>query len=147
MYDNIGGKLKGLAKAIFAVEAIISGIGGLVIIANSGNLAVLGFLLMIVGFLVSWISSWFLYGFGELIESNREIAQNTRTNPFRSQFVPHKADSCQQNFAPHTDVTPQESGNAQPVHSDDDKRIQELINLRSQGLITEAEFEHAIGKR
>ena len=40
----------------------------------------LGFLSLIGGTLFSWISSWFLYGFGELIETNAQIAKNTAMN-------------------------------------------------------------------
>ena len=80
MYDNIGGKIKGLAKAIFFIEAIATVITGFIILANSyyfeGILT--GVLVIIVGPIFAWISSWLLYGFGELIEKACDIADNTR---------------------------------------------------------------------
>ena len=68
MYDFIGDKIKGLAKAIFFVEAIASVIGGLILI--SIELAIVGILVIILGPLVAWVSSWLLYGFGQLIDNS-----------------------------------------------------------------------------
>lgn len=148
MYDNIGRKLKGLAKALFAIEAIIFGICGLVLISADNDFAVLGFLVIILGFLVSWISSWFLFGFGELIESNCEIAQHMRNNDFCPQSMPqHRNVSHQSNPTQNGEIEPNDFDQTQPINQNDNQRIQELINLRSQGLITEAEFDLAIGKK
>ena len=44
--------------------------------ANSGGAMVgTGFAVLIVGSLVSWIGSFFVYGFGELIENTTVIAE------------------------------------------------------------------------
>ena len=37
MYDNIGGKIKGLAKAVFIVEAIAAIIAGIVLWIGTGE--------------------------------------------------------------------------------------------------------------
>ncbi|MDR0325997.1 MAG: zinc ribbon domain-containing protein [Oscillospiraceae bacterium] len=74
MYNNIGAKIKVLAQVI-AWLGIISGvIAGAVIMSESVGV---GFGVMIGGALMSWISSWFMYGFGELIEQTTRIAKNT----------------------------------------------------------------------
>ena len=76
MYDNIGGKIKGLAKATFIVEAIASVIAGIAlwIDTEEGWCA----LILFCGPIVAWVSAWLLYGFGEIIDKLYDIEQNTR---------------------------------------------------------------------
>ena len=68
MYDNIGNKIKALAIGAFFVEAIGSIIGGIRLISTADDPVPLGIVLVLVGPIVAWASSWILYGFGELIE-------------------------------------------------------------------------------
>ena len=77
MYDNIGEKIKGLAKVMFIVEAIAAVIGGIVLLGD--EFLAIGLLTLFLGPVVAWISSWLLYGFGELIDNVCRIAANTRT--------------------------------------------------------------------
>ena len=81
MYDNIGEKIKGLAKAAFIVEAIMAAIVGIALLASDEDLILTGLLVLLVGPIVAWVSSWLLYGFGELIDRVSEIAKNTRILP------------------------------------------------------------------
>lgn len=120
MYSNIGGKIKGLAKAIFIIQTIATVIMGLVFIANGldsyylGDEAVItGVLLMIIGPLVAWISSWLLYGFGELIDKVCYIALNTHNGVRKSEAQPKV----------------------------DYEKISRLEKLRSQGLITQEDYQ------
>ena len=76
MYDNIGGKIKGLAKATFIVEAIAAVITGIVLWCKTEE--GLCALILFCGPIVAWISSWLLYGFGESIDKLCDIEQNTR---------------------------------------------------------------------
>ena len=78
MYDNIGGKIKGLAKATFIVEAIASVITGIALWVDTEEWWCA--LILFCGPIVAWVSSWLLYGFGELIDRVCEIAKNTRTS-------------------------------------------------------------------
>ena len=80
MYDNIGGKIKGLAKATFIVEAIAAAITGISLMVVEEDLIPVGLLVMLVGPIVAWVSSWLLYGFGELIDKTSKIEENTRRN-------------------------------------------------------------------
>ena len=73
MYDNIGGKIKSLAFASFIVEALAAIIGGIALMDGRG--ATEGVLLLIFGPIVAWVSSWLLYGFGQLIENSDIIAE------------------------------------------------------------------------
>ena len=75
MYDNIGEKIKGLAKACFWVEAIASVITGIVIMGETEDVWCLAIILG--GPLSAWVSSWLLYGFGEIIDQLCIIAHNT----------------------------------------------------------------------
>ena len=72
MYNNICGKIKSLAVWIFIVEAIAAIIGGITLIANDNGLV--GFLTIVFGPIAAWVSSWLLYGFGQLIENSDIIA-------------------------------------------------------------------------
>jgi membrane-bound ClpP family serine protease len=94
MWDNIGGKIKILAKVIACVGIIASIIGGIVLISTGtdmrrgGELYVgLGLGSMFIGTLISWISAWFMYGFGELIEKTTAIEKNTRNGNFTSEVT------------------------------------------------------------
>ena len=77
MFKNIGGKIKGLAKVICIVGIAISVVAGIGMIGSGYNNAMvgMGLAVMIVGSLVSWIGSFFAYGFGELIENTTVIAE------------------------------------------------------------------------
>lgn len=72
MFDNIGGKLKTVAKAVFVLGIIAS-----VILAASlgkdkwGDFSFGSFLLILIsGCVVSYLSVMTLYGFGQLIENS-----------------------------------------------------------------------------
>lgn len=82
MYKNIGPKIKGLAKAIVIVEAIVSVIIGIALMASDDGLVVSGLLVMLVGPTVAWVSSWVLYGFGELVDKVCNIERNIRGENF-----------------------------------------------------------------
>ncbi len=90
VFNNIGKKIKGLAKVIFWITFIMFVLG-----AIGGGIAIFatqdceeypayiaaGIAVMLVGsglgFLVSWIGSFFMYGYGQLIDDT-EI--NRKTN-------------------------------------------------------------------
>ena len=76
MFDNIGGKIKGVAKFITWLGIIASVISFLIIVSIGENeLIGLGFILLVVGCIGSWLSSLMLYGFGQLIENTEIIAE------------------------------------------------------------------------
>ncbi len=64
MYNNIGGKIKSLAKGACIVEALGSIIVGVILAGDD----VLYLLLALIGPIIAWVSSWILYAFGELVE-------------------------------------------------------------------------------
>ena len=119
MYDNIGRKIKDLAKTICLLEAFAAIIAGMIVIgtfadAKDGTGMIgIGILIMLVGSLLAWISSWLLYGFGELIEKTSNIEIYLRPQSYKEPLA---------------------------------DRIKKLESLRSKGLITEEEYEEAISK-
>lgn len=76
MYNNIEKKIKGLAGLLCVMGVLGSMLLGIILIANDS--VILGFVLLFVGLPFSLISTWLIYGFGELIEKVCEIATNTR---------------------------------------------------------------------
>lgn len=93
MFNNIGHKIQVLAKVLcwigiicwvitgFALMAGSSSmtyrLNGEFVRANSGASVVVGILTIVVGVLVSWIGSFLLYGFGQLVEDAHAIRANT----------------------------------------------------------------------
>ena len=78
MFNNIGSKIKSLAKVICWLGIIISVITGIIgIINGTEQFTVSGIITIIFGSLASWLGSFFAYGFGQLIENTDEIRKNT----------------------------------------------------------------------
>ena len=81
MFENIGRKIKSLAVIDFVLGSILCIIAGFALIIQSDRYnptATAGWIILVSGTLGSWISSLFVYGFGELIEKtceNNEILQ------------------------------------------------------------------------
>lgn len=71
MFEDIGNKIKILAKAICIMGVVASSIYGLFIASN--NKVSLGIIIIVIGALVSWVGTFALYGFGELIDQTTQI--------------------------------------------------------------------------
>ena len=130
MFDNIGGKIKGLAKIIFWIIVICFSIFGLSMLTQSSSSPVyfLGGLLSIgLGIVMAWLSTCLLYGYGELIEKTSQIERNTRGG---------------------FNIVSQKGNVVSDVQADaEQKRIDQLNNLRSIGLITEDEYQQALANK
>ncbi len=117
-YDDIGGKIKNLAKAIFFTEAVGSIITGLIFLFSWGfKDAWWALFIIFLGPIVAWVGSWLVYGFGELVDKTCDIERNTR-------------DKTKSEAQAKADLG----------------RISKLEKLRAQGLITEEEYKKAISK-
>lgn len=71
MFDNIGSKIKTLASVICwlgIIGCVLCGIALMIAIRRFGFL--IGLFIIIFGSLFSWISSFVLYGFGEIVENS-----------------------------------------------------------------------------
>lgn len=84
MFSNIGEKVKGYSKIIFIIQVIIGVIIGFIqwmglIDSRKGGLGFLLFLLIVIlTFVLAFISSMFIYAFGQLVENSDSINYNTR---------------------------------------------------------------------
>lgn len=68
MFNNIGGKIKGLAEIICVIGIIAS-----IYIGMKSVIMIQAVMIIVGGSLISWIGSFTLYGFGELIETAAEM--------------------------------------------------------------------------
>lgn len=94
MFDNIGGKTKTLAKVLCWIGIIASLVFAIVLWSQNSYrnpTVALGFGVLIGGALSSWIGSFFVYGFGELID---ETTMNRRLNEemYKMMYEQHHLD-------------------------------------------------------
>ncbi len=76
MFKNIGNKIKTLAVIIFIVGLVISLIMGVLLIGE--DMVADGLLIIIFGALVSWISVFFIYAYGELVQRSINIDEKLK---------------------------------------------------------------------
>lgn len=157
MYNDIGKKIKGLATVVCIIEAIAAFLTGIILIADDDDLIPIGLLVMIGGGLIAWVSSWFVYGFGELIDKVCDIARANSSGSSMSapqpSYTAHSTPYASQ--MGNSYATPQ-SPYATPAQQPQvpvaaptlspAERIAQLESLRSQGLITEDEYHQAMAK-
>lgn len=126
MFQNIGKKIKTLAVVVCWIGIAGSVIGGIVMCAvgadsSGGDLLIgLGIPLMFLGPLFSWIGSFVLYGYGDMITRIRRIERKLYG---------------QEN---------EEEGKSDSAGKDD--RLAKLQSLREQNLISEEEYWDAVDK-
>lgn len=86
MFNNIGGKIKGLAKFICWLGIIVSVLVGIILIIGATNrngyysytdtnMVITGVIVIVMGSILSWIGSFVLYGFGELVENSSKLVE------------------------------------------------------------------------
>ena len=123
MFDNIGGKLKGLAYFLCSVGIISSLITGIVIITTEKE-GLIGILTIVLGALFSWISSWITYAIGEIAENTAMIRREGGQTYVKSYETGERSeqhrmasffkstatnDSSRQRYCPHCGETVQSS--------------------------------------
>lgn len=79
MFNNIGSKIKAVAKFICYAGISLSIIGGMIMLVvgviSEPSVAISGLVIMTVGSVCSWLGSLTTYGLGELIENTTVIAE------------------------------------------------------------------------
>lgn len=90
MFNNIGNKIKVLAQFFCYAGIALSIFLGIRIILSNNKL-IFALLLIILGSIVSWISSFILYGFGQLIDNSDILVRKIHSNSF-SQHSPNQID-------------------------------------------------------
>lgn len=92
MFDNIGGKIKTVVKTTCIVEIISCVITGVVLLVNEQTWQ--GFSVMFGGSILAWISSFYMYGFGQLVENSDIIAKQCgRQNEKHEKYVQKKKET------------------------------------------------------
>lgn len=92
VFEDIGAKIKAVTKVFCWVSIIVSVIAAFVMFymagesySTEGFYNGMGWVFLIVLPLGSWLTSLFVYGFGELIERTTEIAESTKEQTKTSQ--------------------------------------------------------------
>lgn len=124
MFDNIGGKFKGLAKFYFWFLTIASLGTSLVTLMIDTDLFLFVGLPCLAGPIIAWLSSLGLYAIGEVIDTLHTIESNTRKTANTSGTV-----------------------KSQVQAQAEDERLKKLENLRAQGLISEDEYKQALSRK
>lgn len=75
MFNNVGKTIKGLASVLTWLGIIVSFVVFLILISIDEGFIGQAVIVLIVGALVSWLSSLTLYGFGELVDNSKAIAE------------------------------------------------------------------------
>lgn len=79
MFNNAGGKLKGLAQIVFWIITVLSCIGGLTLIIEgtrySGWMFIVGILVAALGVLVGWLTVIQVYCLGVITENTDKIVK------------------------------------------------------------------------
>lgn len=71
-FNNIGKKIKTMAKISFYLLSVLFLFYGILLIIKTDN-DILGLLWLILGPIISWISSFVLYGFGQLVDNSDKL--------------------------------------------------------------------------
>lgn len=122
MFENVGSKIKGLASFFCWGGIIASVVGGIWTIALlDEDFILLGLLIIALGSLLSWVSSFVLYGFGELVSNSAIIAGKTTANE-------------------------SEQGESAFVPQEKNKKIASLNSLKARGLITDEEYNKKLAE-
>ena len=132
MFDNIGKKIKILAYVLTWVGIIASVITGIAMMNSFDSIVkTIGLIVLIVGSLLSWASSFIIYGFGQLIENTDIIAGRNKSSDSKN------VSSNQQNGGTISVKPSATNANS--------SKISTLNDLRKKGLITEEEYNRKMG--
>lgn len=102
MFENIGSKMKTIAIIVCWAGIIASCVVGISFLANGSW--ILGICTIVLGSLVSWLSSLFTYGFGQLIDNTDTIIAKIN-QIFQSETVASPAVLQKPLAKPHTEKT------------------------------------------
>lgn len=90
MFDNIGRKIKMLAKVVCWIGIIGSITTGLVLIGmgidGPDALVTSGVIIVIFGPFFSWIGCFFMYGFGQLVDDTQKLREHIVPNEDEEEY-------------------------------------------------------------
>ena len=147
MFKNIGDKIKSLAEVICILGIISSFVIGCILMAIDLDFFLKGILTIVLGSLASWIGSFVLYGFGQLVDDVNFLRFNAE-NKAIEEFERYIRKEQQEN-SNHTNNffinTPQQN-NYNTKTTDDiiakmiANKINTLKQMRNEGKISEEEY-------
>ena len=147
MFKNIGDKIKTLAEVICILGIISSFVIGCILMAIDLDFFLKGILTIVLGSLASWIGSFVLYGFGQLVDDVNFLRFNAE-NKAIEEFERYIRKEQQEN-SNHTNNffinTPQQN-NYNTKTTDDiiakmiANKINTLKQMRNEGKISEEEY-------
>lgn len=147
MFKNIGDKIKTLAEVICILGIISSFVIGCILMAINLDFFLKGILTIVLGSLASWIGSFVLYGFGQLVDDVNFLRFNAE-NKAIEEFERYIGKEQQEN-SNHTNNffinTPQQN-NYNTKTTDDiiakmiANKINTLKQMRNEGKISEEEY-------
>lgn len=147
MFKNIGDKIKTLAEVICILGIIFSFVIGCILMAINLDFFLKGILIIVLGSLASWIGSFVLYGFGQLVDDVNFLRFNAE-NKAIEEFERYIGKEQQEN-SNHTNNffinTPQQN-NYNTKTTDDiiakmiANKINTLKQMRNEGKISEEEY-------
>lgn len=80
MFNNVGKKIKGFAAVLTWIGIVASCLSGMVTMVIDDEFVGVGLLIMVIGSLLSWISSLTMYGFGELVDNSAKAVKLLQKN-------------------------------------------------------------------
>lgn len=138
MFNNIGGKIKSIAKYVCYVEIACCIIAGIAMMLMENFLG--GIAIALIGSAAAWLASVTMYGFGQLIENTDKLVAQCGENAALQQT------SKQASKTPANTVKPVREKLNQVIQETEAKLDktpinQELRSLHEQGLISEEDFK------
>lgn len=99
MFDNIGGKIKGLAVATTIIGMVLSIIYGIFMMAVGEEMAFAGLLVAGLGCLCSWLSSFTMYALGQMVDNTDTIAYNSNRIVEQQRIIRERVDNIENRIA------------------------------------------------
>ena len=92
MFEDIGAKIKFLAKTLCCLGIIASLFSGCYLLAtgirnNIESKIILGILIALLGSLFSWVGNFIMYGFGQLIENSEKIIEHNKNTSGQLNYI------------------------------------------------------------
>ena len=126
MFNNIGGKIKAVAKIECWAGIISSVITGIDLISSEEEFLVfLGIIIMISGSIAAWLGSFLIYGFGQLVENSDIIAGRKKIKDVKKE---EKIETIEEEFMLELDG------------KSDEAKLQELNKALSEERISYLEY-------
>ncbi len=146
MFDNIGGKIKKLARIVCIIGIIASFIAG-ILLMNIRYTFEVGLAILLVGPLLSWIGSYFTYGFGQLIENTDKFVGNfNNNNKKKNQMkLSDETPSVDMELDHIDDIYEKEAVTEEEYHTLLKDKLASITNDYNKGKLSKKEYERKKG--